>query len=255
MKHHFGKTIVVALGGSIIFPEQIDAQFIGRFSRFIRTFVKKRTKFVIVIGGGRLSRLFQTAAKQISNITDEDKDWIGIHATRLNAHLLRTVFRDIADPVVLDSRHKLKKLRFPVTIASGWRPGWSTDYVAVALAKDFGAGEVVVAGKPGHVYPHTRTKKITNVYRGSTSSFGVGVYDKDDDMLDTNNPYKKLTWREYRKLIPAKWIPGSHAPVDPVAARLAEKEGIKAIVLNGKDLKNFENLLKGKDFKGTIVGE
>ena len=44
----------------------------------------------------------------MSRVTDEDKDWIGIHATRLNAHLLRTIFRDVADPVVIDIRGKSK---------------------------------------------------------------------------------------------------------------------------------------------------
>lgn len=253
MKHSFGKIVVIALGGSIMYPEQINVAFIKNFNKFLRSFVKKKTRFVVVVGGGRLSRLFQATAKQISNVTDEDKDWIGIHATRLNAHLLRTVMRDVADPIVIDARHKVKKLRYPVTFASGWRPGWSTDYVAVALASDFKANEVVVAGKPDYVYPHTRTKKIKNVRQRRSSSFGMGVYDKIDKVLDTTNPYEELSWREYRKLIPAKWVPGSHAPVDPVAARLAEKSGIAAIVINGKDLGNFGNLLKGKEFRGTII--
>lgn len=156
MNYHFGKIIVVALGGSIIFPENIDSRFLRKFKAFIRPFLRTR-KFIIVTGGGRLARLYQEAAGKVSDLKDEDKDWLGIHATRSNAHLLRTIFRDVANPVVIDSRYKIKKLRRPITIASGWRPGWSTDYIAVALAEDFGVREVIIAGKPDYVYdkdPH-----------------------------------------------------------------------------------------------------
>lgn len=227
--HKFANTIVIALGGSVMYPDSLDAAFLKRFRDFVKRFLKKKKKFVIVTGGGRLSRLYQHAAGKIEKVTNEDKDWIGIHATRLNAHLLRTIFRDVADPVVVDSRYKIKDLRHPITIASGWRPGWSTDYIAVALAEDFGAREVVVAGKPAY------------------------VYDKDHAKHDDAVPIEKLSWREYRRLIPKKWKPGLHTPVDPVAAGLADKKGITAIIVNGRDLKNVENLLNGKPFRGSII--
>src|SRR3989338_6764551 len=127
MKYKFGKLIIVTLGGSILYPQEIDVGYISLFRKFILSFRKENLKFVIVIGGGKVARLYQNAASEILSISDEDKDWIGIHATRLNAHLLRTVFRDVADPVVIDSRHRLKKLSHPLTIGSGWRPGWSTE--------------------------------------------------------------------------------------------------------------------------------
>jgi uridylate kinase len=41
--------------------------------------------------------------------------------------------------------------------------------------------------------------------------------------------------------------------VDPVAARLAKKSGIKAIVIGGKDLANFGNLLSSRNFRGSII--
>ena len=127
MKHSFNKIVIVALGGSIVHPDEINTVFLKKFKKFLEPFIKKDVQFVIVIGGGALSRRFQSAASAIVKITDEDKDWIGIHATRLHGHLLRTIFRDIADPIVMDSRKKVPRLRYPITIASGWRPGWSTD--------------------------------------------------------------------------------------------------------------------------------
>ncbi len=229
MKHQFSRTIVITLGGSIVHPDEIDAAFLRKFNRFIRAHARKGKRFVLVVGGGRLARKFQEAAARVGSITTDDQDWLGIHATRLNAHLVRTMFRDVADPVVIDARGRIKQLRYPVTVAAGWRPGWSTDYVAAVLAHDFGACEVIVAGKPAYVYT------------------------KDHAKHKDARPLRELSWRAYRKLIPKKWSPGLHAPMDPVAAKFAEQKNIAAIVVNGRDLKNLERLLNGKEFKGTIV--
>ena len=228
MKYPPGKTMVIALGGSVIHPEAIDVKLIRNLRRTLRRFFRSH-RFVLIVGGGRLARVFQDAAHRAGRVRDEDKDWLGIHATRMNAHILRTVFRDVADPVVIDKRHRLKKLSHPLTIGSGWRPGWSTDYVAAVLASDFGAKEVVIAGKPAF------------------------VYSADPHQVKRARPIPELSWRKYRRMIPKKWSPGMHAPVDPVAARFAERHGIRAVILDGRNLKNFENFLKGKEFEGTVI--
>jgi uridylate kinase len=229
MRHSFGKTVVIALGGSIIYPDAIDTQFLKEFKKFVARFNKKGVRFMLVVGGGSICRVYQNAAEAVSRLENEDKDWLGIHVTRTNAHLVRTVFRDVAHPVVIDARHKLKKLTYPVTVGGGWHPGWSTDYVATVLAHDFGAKEVIVAGKPDF------------------------VYDKDPGKYKDAKSLPDLSWKDYRKIIPAKWVPGSHAPVDPIAAKFAAEHKVKAIIIAGKDLKNFEALLNGKAFKGTVI--
>ena len=117
------RPIVISLGGSVLYPSEIDTEFIKKFDAFIRNQVKKGRRFIIITGGGRLSRNYQDAAAAVTTVSDTDKDWIGIHATRLNAQLLRTVMSDICDHVVIDSRGKLKKLTKSVTFGSGWRPG------------------------------------------------------------------------------------------------------------------------------------
>ena len=150
--------------------------------------------------------------------------------TRTNAHLVRTIFHKTAHPVVLDQRYKIKKPTAPVTVGGGWHPGWSTDYVATVLAYDFGAAEVIVAGSPDH------------------------VYNKDPRKYKNAVPLPQLSW----KGITARSSRPSGCPVrtrrvDPVAARFGAEKGMQAIIVNGKDLKNFDALLKGKEFKGTII--
>lgn len=230
MKYKFSKTVIVALGGSIVHPDGIDTRFLKNFKKFLAPYIKRGTRFVLVLGGGALARRFQDAAQAVTRVSDEDKDWIGIHATRLNAHLLRTIFRDIANPIIIDERRKIAPLRYPVTIAAGWRPGWSTDYVALQIAADLGVNEAIIAGKPAY------------------------VYSKDPKYSDAKR-FAVLSWHEYGKLIPKRWKPGLHAPVDPVGAALAAREDLEAIIIDGRDLKNFGALLKGKEFKGTVIGE
>ncbi len=229
MHYNFSKTIVISLGGSIIYPDQIDVHFLKSFNSFVRKYIKNGYKFVIITGGGKLCRDFQKAAYKISKINDNDKDWLGIHSTRLNGHLLRTIFQDVADPTIFDIRHKIKKLSHPVTIGAGWRPGWSTDFVSAQIAADFKVKEFINAGKPAY------------------------VFEKDPKKFPSAKKFENLSWSEYRKLVPKKWIPGFSSPIDPIAAHLCQKEKITAIVINGKNLRNFENLLQGKSFQGTVI--
>lgn len=224
------KIIVIALGGSIIVPGQINIKFLKRFRKFVLEFLKKGIKFVIVAGGGAVSRSYIKAASDIKRISDEDKDWVGIHATRLNAHLLRTIFVKEACPVVLDNPFKsVESKKYSLFIAAGWRPGWSTDYIAVLLAERF---------------------KVKNLIIASNIDY---VYEKDIAKYKNSKPIKDITWSKYRRLIGEKWKPGMRAPVDPVAARLAAKLKMIVVVARGTDLKNLENILEGKKFKGTTI--
>lgn len=224
------KKFVIALGGSVAFPHEIDVNFLRKFTLFIKKEIKKKRKFVIVCGGGYIARKYQKALAEITNTLNEDKDWIGIHSTRLNAHFLRTLFRKESHKVVFDNRFKLKDFSgHSVIIGSGWRPGRSTDYVAVQVAVDFNIDQVIILGKPDYVY---------------TSDFEKDRHAK---------PIKKIFWKDYLKLIPLKWEPGFHAPVDPVAAKLAEKEKIKVVIAGGKKLDNLKRVLDNQEFKGTVI--
>lgn len=222
--------IIIALGGSIIIPDEINTGFLKNFRKLILKFTKQGKKFIIVTGGGKIARNYQKAASQIIKITREDLDWIGIHATRINAHLLRTIFFKESYPVILDNPYKTVHTRKPIIIASGWRPGWSTDYISILLAKRFGAKEAIIAGRPPYVYT------------------------KDFLKYKNAKPIKKIDWKSYRKIIGSRWIPGMPAPVDPIGAKLAQKTKLKAIIIQGTNLKNLENLLAGKNFDGTVIG-
>lgn len=224
------KTFVIALGGSTIHPDELNVEYLKNFYNFLLGQIEQNRRFILIIGGGAPARKFQAAAAQIAPISGEDKDWIGIHATRLNAHLLRTIFSKQAHPVILKRRGRVTDFEgHSIIIGAGWQPGWSTDFVAVQTAADFKTDKVLVLGKPDF------------------------VYDKDNQKFVDARPLPELNWGEYLKLIPSEWSPGMNAPVDPVAARLAQKGGLKVIVASASDLDNLKNILDGQPFRGTII--
>lgn len=135
------ETYIIKLGGSLIVPsEGIATTYLHQLQLFIRKQVAKhQRRFFIFVGGGLVARQYRDAGRAIvgHELTDEDLDWLGIHAARLNAHLLRTMFRDLAHPVIIKDYSIIQKPEKPVVIAAGWKPGWSTDYPAVILAQDY----------------------------------------------------------------------------------------------------------------------
>ena len=163
-------------------------------------------------------------------LTHDDLDWIGIHATKLNAHLVRTIFRDIAHPYILKHYEIIRKVTEPVVVAAGWKPGWSTDYDAVLLCEDYGAKTVV---------------NLSNIDK---------VYNKDPRKFKDARSYDKISWPDFRKIVGDNWIPGINAPFDPVASKKAQSLGIKVVVMNGANLENVENYFNGKKFVGTVIG-
>ena len=87
--------IIISVGGSLIVPSGgIDIEFLKKLNEFIREYVKKGKRFFLIAGGGQTTRHYQKAGKAvIESMDNEDLDWIGIHATHLNGHLLRTVIQ------------------------------------------------------------------------------------------------------------------------------------------------------------------
>jgi uridylate kinase len=230
MKNH--KTVIISLGGSVIIPapDRIDVPFLKKFRKMILKFTAKNYKFVIITGGGKLSRVYQNAASEMVNVLNEDIDWLGVHATRINGHLLRVIFRKIAYPVVLDNPYKTVKNNWKVLICAGWKPGFSSDYDAVLMAQRFGAKEIINASNISHVYT------------------------KDFKIYKDAEPIERISWKDYQKIIGTKWTPSMSAPFDPIASKLARKLKIRTFIIKGTDVDNFENLLLGKEFIGTVIG-
>jgi uridylate kinase len=214
-------------------PDEIDSAYLRQFKDLIEKYVSQEWKFIIITGGGRTCRKYQQAALEVDDtMTDEDRDWIGIHSTRLNAHLMRTIFRKIACPKINTNPHHVQdffECDRPIFIAAGWKPGWSTDYDAAILAKHLDISKLV---------------NFTNIDY---------AYTKDPNKYEDAEKVEKIDWKDFRNIVGSTWEPGLNAPFDPIASKLAEEIGLEVAIMNGRDLENFENYLKGEEYIGTTI--
>lgn len=230
----YTKKTVISVGGSLIYPDGgIDTKFLSNLNRFIREQLAQdnERQFFLIVGGGTIARDYRDAGAQVigHELTRDDLDWLGIHATKMNAHLVRTIFRDIAHPFVLKHYEIIRKVEEPIVVASGWKPGWSTDYCAVMVCEDYGIKEMI---------------NLSNIDQ---------VYDKDPRKSSDAKPLDKIAWGEFRKLVGEEWIPGMNAPFDPIASKKAHELGIKIVVMNGNNFDNLGKYFKGQEFTGTVI--
>lgn len=220
---------IISLGGSLVCPKKPDFKFLKNFSKVILKWIKKGKRFILFIGGGKICREYQKTAKILGIKDSKTLDTIGISATFLNANLVRAIFGKIAYPSVLSCPLEKIKTEKKILVFGGFKPGWSTDFDAVLMAKNL------------------KEKTVVNL---SNIDF---VYDKDPTKFKGAKPLKKISFSQLQKIVGKKWIAGGNFPLDPLATKLAKKEKIKVIVMNGKRTENFDNFLKGKKFLGTEI--
>ncbi len=228
------KRIIISVGGSLIVPsEGIGVDFLKKLNTFIREKLAEdpNRQFFLVTGGGATARQYIDAGQEVieHRLSRDDLDWLGIHSSRLNAQLVRTIFRDIAHPHIIKNFDIIRKAEEPIVVAAGWKPGWSTDYCAVLLGQDYGVDTVI---------------NLSNISE---------VHDKDPKKFDDAQPIKKINWADFRKLVGDVWTPGMNAPFDPIAAKKAQELGTKVIIMSGQDFDNIEKYFKGEEFIGTTI--
>jgi len=235
MGSNFSDKIIISVGGSLVVPNGgINTTFLTKLNRFIRDQLSKypNRQFFLEVGGGSTARHYRDAGQQVvgHELTRDDLDWLGIHATRLNAQLIRTIFRDIAHPYIIKKYEIIRKVTESVVVAAGWKPGWSTDYCAVLLGEDYGVKTVL---------------NLSNIKQ---------VFTDDPKKNPDAKPIDTISWENFRKIVGDEWTPGLNAPFDPIAAKKAQENDIQVIVMSGDDFENIENYFAGKEFVGTTIG-
>jgi len=235
MGSNYQDKIIISVGGSLVVPSGgINTTFLKKLNSFIRNQLSKHPnrQFFLEVGGGATARQYRDAGQEVigHELTRDDLDWLGIHATRLNAQLIRTIFRDIAHPYLIKKYEIIRKVTEPVVVAAGWKPGWSTDYDAILLCEDYGAKTVL---------------NLSNIKQ---------VYTDDPKKNPDATPIEHISWEDFRKIVGDEWTPGLNAPFDPIAAKKAQELGVSVIVMSGDDFENIENYFAGKPFVGTTIG-
>ncbi len=225
---------ILSLGGSIISPDSVDTAFLSAFEKMIRLYLEKHSdsRLILVCGGGAPARIYQQAYRTLHPTTasDDQQDWIGVMATRLNAQLVAALFHDLTDntPVITNPT---KDIAFSgrMLIAAGWKPGFSSDTDAVYLAEKFGAETVV---------------NLSNIHH---------VYTADPKIDPSATPLDTISWKEFTAMVGTTWTPGKNLPFDPIASAKAAELGLKVICADGRDIENTRAILEGQPFSGTTI--
>jgi len=223
--------IVVSVGGSMIAKDKMDAPLIAKFANSINDLRKQGFEFVLVAGGGKIARNYIAAAKNLGVENNFILDEIAITVTRLNALILIQAFEE-AFPDVLTDVKKIHDIlhRKKIPVFGGLIPGFTTDTVAASIAEYIGGIFVNLSNQDG-------------------------VYNADPRYSKNARLLPKLSHERLMKLITSKdsRAPGENMILDAFTCMILNRSKITTFVLNMADLDNFENAVKGMDFRGTII--
>lgn len=231
-------TKVLSVGGSIISPDKPDSEFLSKFVKMCSEWLEadKSNRLILVAGGGAPARVYQNGFKEVCEKTGASydanaADWIGIMATRINAQLLKACFGDYCKNDVVYNP-TLDNLTFDgqVLVASGWKPGFSTDTDAVYLGEKFDAKTIV---------------NLSNIEK---------VYTDDPRKNPDAKPLDTISWADFRKMVGDEWTPGKNCPFDPIASKKASELGMKVICAGGKNIANIQAILNDEAYIGTTIG-
>ena len=223
------RTFVLSVGGSVFFNEKLRAPEIAKFCETINELKREGFEFVIVVGGGRVARVYQAGAKALG-ANNFDLDEVAIQITRANALLFTHIIDNAWKEVLTDPKQAENVLLLGKTpVYGGTTPGQTTDAVGAIIAEMMNAEFV----------------NLSNV---------DGIYSADPKVEPNAKMYKELSHVKMVSLLKAQASkPGGHSFVDAHAAAIINRSNIKSSFVSGEDLNNFKNCIRGLEFHGTIV--
>lgn len=224
------EVVVISLGGSLIIPDEIGLNFLKEFKKVILRHSKKY-KFVIVCGGGSIARKYINALKA-SGINKVLQSYSGISATRMNARFLSYFFNQDCEQGVPERmravKEYLKRKNIVFCGALEYRPNQTSDSTSAEIARELGTVFI----------------NLTNT---------DGLYDRNPLEFKNAKFISRISWKDFDKMThKKKFVPGQHFVLDQNASRIIMKNKIKTYIM-GKNVRNLDNFLKNKSFKGTEI--
>ncbi len=220
--------VVVSIGGSVLAPG--EKQRVRDHAAVLEEVAAERTT-AAVVGGGETARQYIDVARKLG-ANEMELDEIGIAATRLNARLLVAALGDqsVRTPPA-DYEAAADVLRAgDIAVMGGVVPAQTTDAVAAALAEYVNADLLV--------------------YATSVS----GVYTADPDTNGDAEHVPRLTPDELVDLIAdIEMTAGAKAPVDLLAAKVLQRSGLHAVVIDGTDPRRIRQAIEEGIHHGTEI--
>lgn len=225
------RIIVLSLGGSLIVPNEVNVEYLKEFKKIILKNTKKY-KFVVVCGGGSVARKYISALREIK-INDKLQSFSGISATRMNARFMNYFFDQNPERGIPHTMKLLKEYvkKQDVTFCGAleYKPNQTSDSTSAEIARQLKTDFINLTDVPG-------------------------LYTKNPKEFKDAKFISKISWKDFNNIAnKLKFKPGQHFVLDQTAAKRIMENKIKTYIL-GKDMKQLDNLLNGKKFKGTEIG-
>lgn len=225
------KVIVLSLGGSLIIPGEINVKYLKDFKKIILKNIKKY-KFIIVCGGGSIARKYISALQEIG-MNENFQSFAGISATRMNARFMSYFFNQNQERGI---PHKMRELRryvkkFDVVFCGAleYQPHQTSDSTAAEIAKEFRCSFINLTDVPG-------------------------LYNKNPKEHKDARFIPEIPLEDFYEMVnKIKFKPGQHFVLDQTASKIILENKITTYIL-GEDMKQLDNLLNNKKFKGTTIG-
>ncbi len=221
---------VLSVGGSVLSPSGDHAQ-VAAYAETVRELTEADCTLGVVVGGGAVARDYIGSGRALG-ANEIELDAIGIAVTRVNARLLIAALGDSVHPTPAETYEEARTHlgSRDVCVMGGVSPGHTTDAVSAALAEYIDADLVVFA---------------TSV---------PGVFDADPNEHDDATRYERMTPRELVETIAdLEMNAGSPAPVDLLAAKLIQRAGMRALVVDGTEAEALPAAILDGEHDGTEI--
>ena len=221
--------LVLSVGGSLFFDEKPLSTQIAKFCESILRLHSEGHRFALVVGGGKVARSFVSAAKSFG-ATNYSQDELGIMITRANAFVVIQALEKAHARVLTDPTQAFEVLAAgEIPVFGGLWPSFTTDAVAALVAE-----------------------AVDGVFVNLTDV--DGVYSSDPKRSSNAKFYPEISYEKLLSMVKLSASkPGQNMVLDLPCVNILRRSQIKGIVLNGNDLQNFEAMVRGQDFKGTLV--
>lgn len=226
------KTFCISLGGSIVSGEDgVNVEYIKKLGEMLSKH-RKDKRFVIVVGGGYVNKVYIDAAKKViknNSVLDE----IGIAFTRINALFLKDMLSEYLKVYsnIITSIDELKMVmgNNEVSVLGGLLPGITTDSTCVLACEAVGSKELI------------NVSRVPYIYDRPPSEEGAEVLEElsHDKMIELAYKYDSRGARE-------------NFIFDLVASKLAKRSNIKVSFVND-NIDELEKVILGERHKGSII--